>query len=296
MRSTFEEQHCRSALHRSRGPGFEWTLNPYSGCAHRCSFCYVRAYERRADRPADERYGAVVRVKVNVAGVLERELSRRSWRRETVALGGGTDPYQPAEGRYRLTRACLELLAAHRNPVQLLTRGTLIVRDVDVLQAAARRARLRLCFSVPTLSDEVWRRTEPGAPPPRQRLRALATLAAAGLRVGVALAPVLPGLSDDPAGLAAVVRAARDAGATHLWADLLHLPPGTREHFLESLQRDWPELLPRYADLFGRRAYAPRATQRALQGHLAAAQRAFPLRRRPLIEPPPESEQLGLGV
>jgi len=294
--TSFLKVQCKSALNRSRGPGFDWTLNPYSGCAHRCTFCYVRSYERRADRPADGRYGTVVRAKVNVAQVLDRELARPSWRREAVSVGGGTDPYQPAEARFRLTRACLRVLAAHRNPVDLLTRGTLIVRDVDVLQEAARRARLHLCFSIPTLSEAVWRKTEPGAPPPHQRLRALSMLAGAGLRVGVALAPVLPGLSDDAAGIGAVVRAARDAGATSLWADLVHLPPGTREHFLENLARDWPGLLPRYERLFGRRASAPRSEQRTLHARLADARRRFPLRRHRLIEPPREPEQLALPV
>ena len=129
------ESQCKSALNSVKGTGFKWSLNPYIGCEHRCAFCYVRAYELRADRPFDDRYGRVVRVKVNVAGVLRSELARRSWRKETVVIGAATDPYQPAEGRYRLTRQCLEALRDFSNPVGLITRGPMIVRDIDVLSA-----------------------------------------------------------------------------------------------------------------------------------------------------------------
>src|SRR5215831_4889349 len=141
---------------------FAWSLNPYMGCAHRCTFCYVRAFERRADRPSDDRYGQSIRVKINVAEVLRAELGRPSWRREEVVIGAATDPYQPAEGRYCLTRACIEALAESRTPFGIITRGPLVVRDVDVLQAAAHRAKVSVNFSVPTLDPEVWRTTEPG--------------------------------------------------------------------------------------------------------------------------------------
>ncbi len=160
---------------------FAWSLNPYMGCAHRCTFCYVRAFELRADRPAGEAYGRSIRVKVNVAEVLRAELARRTWQGEAVAIGAATDPYQPAEGRYRLTRACLEALRDAANPFSLITRNPMIVRDLGVLVAAARRADVSVCFSVPTLDEEVWRRTEPGTPPPRRRLQALARLVAAGV-------------------------------------------------------------------------------------------------------------------
>src|ERR1041384_7966022 len=139
MRVEYREEPCRSALNRVQGMVFQWSLNPYMGCVHRCTFCYVRAFERRADRPSDDRYGQTVRVKVNVAAVLARELSRPSWRPELVAVGAATDPYQPAEGRYRLTRGCLEALARARNPFSIITRGPLIVRDPHVLGAGARR-------------------------------------------------------------------------------------------------------------------------------------------------------------
>ena len=242
----YVEQPCKSALNPVKGMGFKWSLNPYMGCEHRCAFCYVRAYEKRADRVFDDGYGRAIRVKTNVAEVLRRELARPGWRRETVSIGAATDPYQPAEGRYRLTRACLRAFADFASPAGVITRGPMIVRDVDVLTALARRAHLSVTFSIPTLDETVWRRTEPGTAHPRQRLRAVERLAAAGLRVGVGMAPILPGLSDRPDQLEAVVRAARDAGASHVWCGVLHLRDGTRQHFLTVLERYWPELLPRY--------------------------------------------------
>jgi DNA repair photolyase len=257
MRAEYREEPCRSALNRVQGMPFGWSLNPYMGCAHRCTFCYVRAFEARADRPADDRYGTSIRVKTNVADVLRRELARASWEREGVAIGAATDPYQPAEGRYRLTRRCIEVLAEAANPFAVITRGPLIVRDLDVLAAAARVAEVSVTFSIPTLDLDIWRRTEPGTAPPHQRLRALRQLVDAGIRTGVGMAPILPGLSDRPELLADVVRAARAAGATGIWSNLLYLKPGTREHFLEALERDWPELLPEYERLYARRAYLP---------------------------------------
>jgi DNA repair photolyase len=298
MRAEYREEPCRSALNRVRGMPFAWSLNPYMGCAHRCTFCYVRAFEARADRPWDDRYGASVRVKTNVAEVLRRELARPSWRFEAVAVGAATDPYQPAEGRYRLTRACIEAFAEAANPFSLITRGPLIVRDVDVLAEAARRARVSVTFSVPTLDEEIWRRTEPGTAPPRQRLRALARLVEAGVRVGVGMAPILPGLSDRPDLLADVVREARAAGATGIWANLLYLRRGTREHFLAALERDWPELLPDYERLYRRGAYLPRRETDPVRERVRALAHSHGIRdrRRVRLEPPAPAEQLQIAV
>jgi DNA repair photolyase len=283
-------------MNRVKGMAFGWSLNPYMGCVHRCTFCYVRAFELRADRPADARYGTSIRIKVNIAEVLRRELARPSWRREGVAIGAATDPYQPAEGRYRLTRSCLEALSAARNPFAIITRGPLIVRDVDVLAEASRRADVSVTFSVPTVDLDVWRRTEPGTAPPRQRLRALTRLVDAGVRASVGLAPILPGISDRPEQLADVVRAARDAGACGVWANVLYLKPGTREHFLECLGRDWPELLPQYETLYGRRAYLPGAETEPVRQTVRALAREHGIRdrRRIRLEPPREPEQLNL--
>jgi DNA repair photolyase len=253
MRAEYRIEPCKSALNPVRGMPFRWSLNPYMGCVHRCTFCYVRHFEQRADRPGDDRYGRSIRVKPNVAEVLRRELGRASWRQEEVALGTATDPYQPAEGRFRLTRACIVVLAESGTPFSIVTRGPLVVRDLDVLRAAAREVPVSVYVSLPTLDERVWRTTEPGTAPPRSRLEAIKRLAEAGIDVGVGIAPILPGLSDAPEQLHAVVRAARAAGARTTWASVVHLRPGVREHFLEALARDWPEHVERYEALFGTR-------------------------------------------
>src|SRR5437016_10495769 len=297
MSVEFREEPCRSALNRVQGMPFKWSLNPYMGCAHRCTLCYVRGFERRADRPSGEAYGRSVRVKLNVADVLRRELARKSWKREVVAIGAATDPYQPAEGRYRLTRACLEVFAEARSPFSIITRGPMILRDLDVLRRAATRADVHVTFSIPTLDAEIWRRTEPGTAPPRQRLRVLRMLIDAGIDAGVGIAPVLPGLSDRPELLADVVRAARDAGATGVWCNVLYLQPGTREHFMEHLARDWPELVPSYLALY-RRPYPDRATTDPVKSSVAALTKRFAIadrRARPLV-PRAAAEQLALAI
>jgi DNA repair photolyase len=298
MSVEYREEPCRNALNAVRGMGFKWSLNPYMGCVHRCTFCYVRHFEQRADRPSDDRYGTSIRVKINVADVLRKELARPSWKREQVAIGAATDPYQPAEGRYRLTRACLHELAAASTPIRIITRGPMIVRDLDVLQEASRRADVAVTFSIPTLDDEVWRRTEPSTAHPRQRLRALKTLVDGGVRATVGMAPILPGISDRPEQLAEVVRAARDAGACGVWANLLFLRAGTREHFLESLARDWPEELERYETLYRKRAYLPAADTKPVRAAVAELAREHGIRdrRKVKLRPPPEPEQLSLAV
>jgi DNA repair photolyase len=289
--------------------GFKWSLNPYMGCVHRCTFCYVRHFELRAERPSDARYGTSIRVKVNVAEVLARELARPSWEREHVAVGAATDPYQPAEGRYRLTRACIEAFAAAANPFSIITRGPMIVRDLDVLTEAARKADVAVTFSIPTLDEDVWRRTEPSTAHPRQRLRALRTLVDAGISARVGMAPILPGISDRPEQLAEVVRAAREAGATGIWANLLFLRPGTREHFLERLAEDWPDELARYEQLYAERAYLGSEERAPLQAEVRRLAREHGVADRrklrlapdapasPAEAPPPgRPEQLALGV
>ena len=298
MRAAYREEPCRSALNRVKGMPFAWSLNPYMGCAHRCTFCYVRAFELRADRPADDRYGRSIRVKTNVAEVLRRELARTSWQSEGIVIGAATDPYQPAEGRYRLTRACIEVLAEAHNPFSIITRGPLVVRDTDVLAEASSRADVSVTFSVPTLDERVWRTTEPGTSPPHQRLRAARVLVEAGVQVGIGMAPILPGLSDRPEQIAAVVRAAREAGVSGVWANLLYLRPGTREHFLEALARDWPEELARYERLYAGRAYLPEAETRPVRDRVRQLARAERLGspRRPPRQAPPRDEQLRLAV
>ena len=301
-RIEYREEPCKSALNRVKGMGFKWSLNPYMGCAHQCTFCYVRAFERRAERPSDDRYGSSIRVKVNVADVLSREIGRKSWKGEVVAIGAATDPYQPAEGRFQLTRACLSVLADAGNPISIITRGPMIVRDIDILQAAAARADVSVNFSVPTLDPKIWRYTEPHTSPPLQRLRAMRRLVDAGIRAGVGVAPILPGLSDDPKLLADVVRAARDHGATHVWANVLYLRPGTREHFLDKVAAVWPELVPFYENLYGPRSYLSEKETRPIKGTVQELARNLDVRDRRMVrvlpvqaaEAEPLNQQLSL--
>jgi DNA repair photolyase len=296
VRIEYREEPCKAALNHVKGMPFDWSLNPYMGCVHRCTFCYVRAFEQRADRPSDHRYGTSIRVKVNVAERLRAELARTSWRFEPVAIGAATDPYQPAEGRYRLTRACIEALRDAANPFHIITRGPMIVRDAELLADAASRADVSVTFSVPTVDDDVWRTTEPGTAPPRQRLRALRTLVDAGVRASVGMAPLLPGLSDHPSSLERVVAAAREAGACGIWANLLYLRPGTREHFLECLARDWPELLPDYERLYAAGAYLPQAEARPAKEEVRRLAKVHGVRDRRTVKlrPPARDEQLSL--
>jgi DNA repair photolyase len=298
LRTEYREEPCKSALNRVKGMGFRWSLNPYMGCAHQCTFCYVRAFERRAQRPSDDRYGSSIRVKVNVPEVLGRELDRKSWKGELVAVGAATDPYQPAEGRYRLTRACLQVMAERGNPFSIVTRGPMIVRDIDVLVAGAVTAEVSVNFSVPTLDEHIWRYTEPHTSPPTQRLRALRRLVDAGVRAGVGVAPILPGLSDKPELLTDVVKAARDHGATHVWANVLYLRPGTREHFMDKLATVWPELVPMYDQLYADRAYLPDRETRPRRAMVQGLARQFEIADRRHIryadQMPPPMQQLEL--
>jgi DNA repair photolyase len=215
-----------------------------------------------------------------------------------VVIGAATDPYQPAEGTYRLTRACLQALHDHRTPAQLITRGPMIVRDVDLLTALSRRAKVMVCISVPTLDADVVQRTEPGTAPPRQRLRALRMLVDAGVRTGVLMAPILPGISDSARQLGEVVRAARDSGAAFVGAIPLRLMPGTREHFLAHLAGDWPELAGEYSRLFANRASLPGAYASTLSQRVGRLREAFGVVDRPsrFITPEPEPTQLGLPL
>jgi DNA repair photolyase len=295
MRVEYRIEPCKSALTQVRGMPFRWSINPYMGCVHRCTFCYVRHFEQRADRPSDDRYGRSIRVKPNVADVLRRELARRSWDRDEVALGTATDPYQPAEGKFRLTRACLIELDTAWTPFSIVTRGPLVVRDIDVLQEASARAGAEVFLSLPTLDDRVWRTTEPGTAPPASRLEAIRRLAAAGIEVGVGIAPILPGLSDGPAQLGALVRAAREAGARGIWASVVHLRPGVREHFLEALARDWPDQVERYEALFATRAYLPTSVASSITAPVREARVSTesPRRRRPARQQP---RQLALSI
>ena len=304
MRASYREEPCKSALNPVKGMPFAWSLNPYSGCSHRCAFCYVRGFERRADRPSDQRYGTIVRVKTNFVTQLRSELAKKTWKREPVAIGAATDPYQPAEAKYRLTRGTIETLAEFLTPFHIITRGPLVVRDLDVLTRAARRVELSVNVSISTLDPYEWRALEPGAPDPRMRLKAVRALSDAGINVGVAIAPVIPGVTDTPAVLDEVVRAAREAGATRLWSRALYLAPGTREHFLDALAEAYPDERARYDRLYARRSYLPKEEDERYRHEVKALARKHGVSDRRAIKLVPEDAareeapggQLGLGL
>ncbi|MDQ6711049.1 MAG: radical SAM protein [Candidatus Dormibacteraeota bacterium] len=294
-RTEYFEIVAKSALNRVQHMGFDWSLNPYQGCFHSCVYCFARAHARLADRDPGAGFSSRVGVKVNVAELLRRELASPRWKGEKVAFGTATDPYQPIDGSTRLTRHCLEAFRDFRTPVGLITKGTMVIRDLDVLVELSRRASTTVCFSVPTVDDTVWAKTEPGTPPPRKRLRVMKALVDAGIEAGVAMAPLLPGLSDSPAQLEATVAAAADAGACFVWANIVYLKPGTKEHFLEFLGREYPHLLPRYRELYPG-AYAPAAVKAPVADAVARLKRRYQVAdHRPFrAQPPPPPVQLGL--
>lgn len=271
------EQHAKSIINAVAGMPFKWSINPYRGCYHQCVFCYARRTHTYLEEDGVSRWGSKLYVKVNAAAVVRTELAKRSWKRETVAIGTVTDPYQPLEGRYRVTRGILEALRDYQSPASLITRSPLVVRDIDVLQGLARAASASVSISIATLDERVAREIEPTVAPPRQRLRAVRMLADAGIRVNVALAPVLPQITDTPESIEAVVRAARDAGAAKVWHNTLYLHDITRETFFAYLREYRPELIAQYAQDY-RGTYAPRAIAKQIDRRVQDALRSSPRR------------------
>lgn len=251
-RLTYIEQPCKSVLNRVEGMPFKWSINPYTGCSHACQYCYARAFYLLADRGSPADFERVIYVKRNAPEVLRTELGRRSWRRELVVVGAATDPYQPAEARFRIVRAILEALRDAQTPVSIITKGPLILRDLDLLQQINQVAGVEVNVTIPTMDREAWRRLEPGAPPPQARMEAVRRLNAAGIRTGVFVAPILPGISDDEASLREVMEAAKDAGAPYVMPITLRLQPGVREWFLPQISRHYPHLTLKYCRLFQR--------------------------------------------
>ena len=231
--------------------------------------CFARPTHTYLDMNAGEDFERKIMVKVNAVERLRAELSPTRWAGEHIAMGTNTDPYQRCEGKYRLTRGIVRELGAAANPFSILTKGTLILRDLDVLTEAAQRAHVRANFSIGTLDEEVWRTSEPGTPHPRKRVEAVAKLNEAGVPTGVLVAPVLPGLSDRPDQLEEVVKACVDAGAVSISPILLHLRPGVKEEYMPWLERTRPDLLPMYDELYPG-SYAPKARQRELSRSLPA--------------------------
>ena len=248
----YQEVLCRSALNRVEGMPFGWTLNPYRGCTHGCHFCFARKYQSQLELGHGDQFSSVVIIKTNFAEVLTEELRRPRWnpQRDLIVLGTATDPYQPIEGRYRLTRQALSALIAHPTPLGIITRGPLAVRDVDLLAALSRLTRCTVTFSVPTVDDVARHRLEPGTAHPLQRLHAVRRLCRAGIDAGVLMAPIVPGISSHPAILDRTIHAIKDHGAAFVGASLLHLDGTTREHFFDFLSQTYPNLVKRYGRLY----------------------------------------------
>lgn len=259
----YQEIRCRSALNRVKGMPFDWTLNPYRGCTHACHYCFARRYQTQFELDADDSFSSLIFVKTNFVDVLARELARPGWTRPLVAFGTATDPYQPIEGHYRLSRRALQALAAGRTPIGLITKGPMVVRDIDVLQELSRETEgTTVCVSVPTVDEDAWRTLEPGTAPPLQRLRAVRALVDAGIDAGVLMSPLVPGFSTHPAKLEATVKAIADHGARFVSANLLFLEGGTRDHFLRFLRDGFPALTARYEQLYAAKYASPDYAQR----------------------------------
>jgi DNA repair photolyase len=251
----YQEVHVRSALAEAKGMPFRWTLNPYRGCTHACEYCYARKYQRHLELGTGDDFSSVIFVKTNLAERLTVDLRRPRWTRETVAVGTATDPYQPIEGHYRLTRRCLEVLTAHDTPFHIVTKGPMVMRDTDVLIAATQRAGCRVYLSVPSVDDAGWATLEPGTAPPQQRLRAVRHLTDAGVEAGVLMMPLVPGITTSKTAIAATLDAIAESGARLIGVNVARLDPGVREHFFAFLSTTYPDLVDGYERLYtGRRA------------------------------------------
>lgn len=248
--ASYQEIHCRSALNPVKGMPFRWTLNPYRGCTHGCHYCFARRYHSQFEMNSGDEFASMILVKVNFADVLRRELDRPTWNRDLVAFGTATDPYQPIEGYYKLTRRALQALCDSGTPVSLITKGPMALRDRDLFVEMGRRARCTVCISIPTVDEEAWRQLEPGTAPPLQRLRTLRALVDAGVHAGVLMAPIVPGFTSQPARLERTVKAIADHGARFLGTSVLYLEGGTRDHFMSFLASSFPALVGRYERLY----------------------------------------------
>src|SRR5437763_10679767 len=264
----FIEVDAKSVINRVPGRflPFAWTINPYRGCSHSCVYCFARVTHTYMDMNAGRDFESKIVVKVNAPEVLRRQLGRKSWKGEHIAMGTATDPYQRAEGRYRLMPGIIRALIDYRNPFSILTKSSLILRDLDLLVDAARVADVGTALSIGTLDEDAWRRSEPGTPHPRKRMEAVARLNDAGIPCGVMVAPILPGISDDRSKLRDVGRAAIDAGATHVSPILLHLRPVVKEEYMRWLEEEFPDLVPGYEQMYAKSAYGPVSARKGATG------------------------------
>lgn len=267
----YQEVTCKSALNPVKGMPFKWTLNPYRGCTHGCHYCFARRYHVQFEMNPGDEFASVILVKRNIVGVLARELDRPSWAREYVAFGTATDPYQPIEGHYKLTRHAIQALAHGRTPIGLITKGPMVVRDIDVLQEQSRAAGCTIYMSVPTVDDDAWRILEPGTAHPLQRLRAVRELTDAGINAGVLMAPIVPGFSSSRGKLERTIKAIADHGARFVGCNVMYLQDGTRAHFMHFIEREFPAMRPRFDKLYAKK-YPPDAYTREVKAMVRVLQ------------------------
>ncbi|MER7173182.1 Rv2578c family radical SAM protein [Streptomyces mesophilus] len=268
---TFHEIRAKSIVNRVPGASrmpFEWTVNPYRGCTHACVYCFARKTHSYLDLDTGLGFDSQIVVKVNAPELLRRKLADRRWQGEHIAMGTNVDCYQRAEGRYRLMPGIISALRDYANPFSILTKGTLILRDLDLLRQAAEVTEVGVSVSVGFTDQTLWRTVEPGTPSPERRLDAVRTLTEHGIGCGVLMAPVIPFLGDSPEQLRATVRAIAAAGATSVTPLVLHLRPGAREWFMAWLGRHHPYLVRRYERLYAEGAYAPKWYQRRITRHV----------------------------
>ena len=252
--ATYQEVRCKSALNRVKGKAYmQWSLNPYRGCTHGCHYCFARRYHSHLELDGGDQFASVIFVKTNFVEVLRRELDRPSWKKESIGFGTATDPYQPIEGTYKISRGVLEVLRDAATPVGIVTKGPMVVRDIDVLKELSARATCRVHMSVPTVDEDAWDKLEPGVAHPMQRLKAVRQLVDAGIDCGVLMAPIVPGFSTQPAKIERTVKAIADSGATSIGAMVMHMDGGTKDHFMALMQREYPELVPMYEALYASR-------------------------------------------
>jgi DNA repair photolyase len=301
--TTFHEVLAKSALNHVPGSStalpFGWTINPYRGCGHRCTFCFARNTHTYLDFDAGRDFDTQIVVKVNVVEVLQRELAKPSWQHPHVALGTNTDPYQRAEGRYRLMPGIIAALAASGTPFSILTKGTLLRRDLPLLREAAERVPVQLAMTVDVADPELRASVEPGTPSTEARLATVREATDLGFDVSVLVMPVLPYLTDSIAHLDRLLGMIEESGATQVAYTGLHLRPGAREWYFQWLEQAHPELLPRYREMYARSAYPPKEYRQWLAARIRPLLRAHGLDRRPRMDPttgtPAPAAALGPG-
>ena len=294
---TYREVEVKSALNAVKGMSFDWSLNPWSGCAHKCAYCFARSYHARyREKNVGSDFDSNIEVRVNIADVLRKELHRR--REGSLAIGTATDPYQPIEGKYRLTRRCLEALVDYPMPTSIVTKGPLVVRDIDVLKRLDEKTEVTVYFSVPCVDEEIVRKTDPGTASPRQRLRALRMLREAGIDAAVLCMPVLPGISDSEESLDAAARAASEAGATAFRHRPLKVDAEIQQYYSDFLASEFPAVVPRYMELYQGGVHPSKDYERELEERVRRVRGRYQFRERPprprALEP--QTVQLQLAI